>query len=107
MDVVFGPFEQPYGVNSTTNTTKESKKPNDPSKAITIVLSVMVGLFVAALAGAAYVTYKKRAGKSKLKETHPTTAPENEHRGQSTSSVYTVKFQVVVYTCTPAAKDGS
>ncbi|KAL6358053.1 hypothetical protein LRP88_08232 [Fusarium phalaenopsidis] len=77
MDVVFGPFEQPYGVNSTTDTEKEPKKPQDPSKAIAIVLSVMVGLFVAALAGAAYVTYKKRAKKRKLKETHPATAPEN------------------------------
>lgn len=77
MDVVFGPFEQPYGLNSTTDTTKEAKKPQDPSKAIAIVLCVMVGLFVAALAGAAYVTYKKRAKKHKPKETHPATAPEN------------------------------
>lgn len=77
MDVVFGPFEQPYGVNSTTDTAKESKKPKDPSKAIAIVLSVMVGLFVATLAGAAYVTYKKRAKNRKLKETNVATAPEN------------------------------
>ncbi|RSL48215.1 hypothetical protein CEP54_013040 [Fusarium duplospermum] len=76
MDVVFGPFEQPYGVNSTTDTTKESKKAQDPSKAIAIVLLVMLGLFLAALAVAIYVTQKKRAKERKAKETGAATPQE-------------------------------
>lgn len=77
MDVVFGPFEHPYAVNSTTDTAKEHKKPQDPSMAIAIILSVMVGLFVATLAGAVYVTHKKRAKNRKVKDINAATAPEN------------------------------
>ncbi|KAJ4312227.1 hypothetical protein N0V84_010035 [Fusarium piperis] len=77
MDVVFGPFEQPYRVNNTTGTANESKKPQDPSKAIAIVLCVTVGLFVAALVAVAYVTYQKQAKKRKVKGTNVTNGPEN------------------------------
>ncbi|RSL46739.1 hypothetical protein CEP53_010213 [Fusarium sp. AF-6] len=76
MDAVFGPFEQPYGVNRTTDTEKESKKPQDPSRAIAIVLLVILGLFLAALLVAIYFTCKKRAKQRKVNKTDAATAPE-------------------------------
>lgn len=79
MDIVFGPFEQPSWANSTASTAKESsQKPRDPSEAIMVVSIVMVGIFVAALAGAAYFTCQKRAKKrSKLKKSNAA-APASE-----------------------------